>query len=455
MFDKLQDRLQGVFKKLKGLGKISENNIQEGIEEIRLALLEADVHYKVVQALEKTITQKAIGESVHQKVSPLEQFYTIVQNSLIEFLGTEEKNLALPKGQMGVILLAGLQGSGKTTTAGKLAYLLKKDHSVLLVGADVHRPAAQEQLKLVAEKVGVEFFTQDHHDAVKIVKEALKWAKKNLYTAVILDTAGRVHVDQELMAELAEVHQVAQPHETLLVLDSMMGQNVVEVAQSFHNLLDIDGVILSKFDSDARAGAAISIKYITGKPIRYMGVGEKMEDLDVFYPERVVSRLLGRGDILSLIEKAQTVIEEDNAEKMAQKMMEGHFDLNDFLMQIKMIKKLGDLKKVMGMIPLPGIQHVDAQKATQQFSKMESMILSMTKKEKANYKIIDTSRKKRIAQGSGTSLRDLNLFMEQFQKMGKTFKKMSKKAKLFGNMDMSGLNLDSVMNKLNINDFKK
>jgi signal recognition particle subunit SRP54 len=327
MFEGLQNKFQGVFKKLKGLGKISESNIQEGIHEIRLALLEADVNYKVVQEIEKELTQKAIGEKVHTKVSPIEQFYTIVRDELLKFLGNEETPLNLPKGKTGVILLAGLQGSGKTTTAGKLANLLKKDHSVLLVGADVYRPAAKEQLKILAEKVGVEFFTQEHDDAVAIVKNALKYAKKNLITAVILDTAGRLHIDEALMKELKAVKNVSEPDEIFLVADSMMGQNVVDVARSFNDLLNIDGVILSKFDSEAKAGAALSIKYVTGKPLRYLGVGEKMEDLEVFYPDRVVSRLLGRGDILSLIEKTQNAIEEEDAEAMAKKMMDGKIDL--------------------------------------------------------------------------------------------------------------------------------
>jgi signal recognition particle subunit SRP54 len=457
MFEGLQNKFQGVFKKLKGLGKISESNIQEGIHEIRLALLEADVNYKVVQEIEKELTQKAIGEKVHTKVSPIEQFYTIVRDELLKFLGNEETPLNLPKGKTGVILLAGLQGSGKTTTAGKLANLLKKDHSVLLVGADVYRPAAKEQLKILAEKVGVEFFTQEHDDAVAIVKNALKYAKKNLITAVILDTAGRLHIDEALMKELKAVKNVSEPDEIFLVADSMMGQNVVDVARSFNDLLNIDGVILSKFDSEAKAGAALSIKYVTGKPLRYLGVGEKMEDLEVFYPDRVVSRLLGRGDILSLIEKTQNAIEEEDAEAMAKKMMDGKIDLNDFLVQIRMIKKLGNFSQLLGMmpIPIPGVQNINPQKTTQQFAKMEAMILSMTKKEKENYKIIDLSRKKRIAKGSGVTLRDLTLFMDQFQKMGKMVKKMGKKAKLFANLDMSGLNLEGISKNIPFDSFKK
>ncbi len=431
MLERLESKIEGVFRKLKGLHKISEKNIEEGIREIRLAFLEADVNYKIVKEFVSSIKEKSLNEKVYKNVSPVEQFYKIVYDELVEYLGGGEPGLNLNKGEVSVIMMVGLQGSGKTTTAAKLANQLRSDANVLLVGADVYRPAAKDQLQVLAEKENFGFFTEDHKDAVKICKNAIKHARKNLYNVVILDTAGRLHIDEELMQELADIKKEVKPEEILFVADAMVGQTIVDVATSFNDKLDISGVVLTKFDSDAKGGAALSIKKTIGKSIKFVGVGEKIKDLELFHPDRIASRILGRGDILTLVEKTQQVIEEDDAEVLAKKMMSGKIDLNDFLKQLQMMKKLGSLGNILGMLPLPGmIKNMDTDAAEKHLGKMQAMIQSMTPGEKTNFRIIESSRKRRIARGSGTTMRDITQFLDQFQKMGKMVKKMSKKTKM-------------------------
>ncbi|HCL55731.1 MAG TPA: signal recognition particle protein [Spirochaetia bacterium] len=431
MLERLEEKFDGIFRKLKGLSKISSKNIEDGIREIRLALLEADVNYKVVKDIISDITDKALGQEVFKKVSPLEQFYKIVYDELIAYLGTETPELNLKSGETTVIMMVGLQGSGKTTTASKLAYFLKDKANVLLVGADVYRPAAKDQLRVLAEKEKFAFYTEDHQDAVLIAQNALKYAKKNIHNVLILDTAGRLHIDDEMMNELSRLKKEINPHEILFVADSMAGQNIVDVAASFNEKLNLTGIILSKFDSDSKGGAALSIKKAIGKPVKFIGVGEKIKDLEIFYPDRIASRIMGRGDILSLVEKTQKVIEEDEAEQLAKKMMSGNIDLNDFLTQLKMMRKIGSFSSIMQMMPLPGnMKNVDASKAEAEIKKMEAIIFSMTKKERGLYKIIESSRKRRIAKGSGTTIRDVTMFIEHFQKMGKMMKKLSKNMKM-------------------------
>lgn len=461
MLERLQGKIENVFKRLKGEHKISEANVSEGIREIRLALLEADVNYKVVKELVASIKEKALGEKVVKNVSPVEMFYKVVYDELIEYLGGEAPKLDLNPSKVSVIMMVGLQGSGKTTTTAKLAYHLKEKSNTLLVGADVYRPAAKEQLRILSEKEGFDFYTEDHNDAVKICKNAIKYAKKNLHNTVILDTAGRLHLDDELMKELENIKKAVDPEEILFVADSMVGQSVVDVAVAFNERLDISGVVLTKFDSDAKGGAALSIKKTCGKPIKFIGVGEKIKDLEIFYPDRIASRILGRGDILSLVEKTQDIIEENEAEALAQRMMAGKMDLNDFLTQLKMLKKIGSLDSIMGMLPLPGnLKNMDTAAAAKELSKMESLIYSMTKRERSNFRIINTSRKRRIAKGSGSNMRDITRFIDQFQKMGKMVKKFSKKAKmlekLMPKMQQMGQSLPGMdgMNMPNLDDIK-
>lgn len=461
MLERIEAKFEGIFRKLKGLSKITESNIEEGIKEIRLALLEADVHYKVVKEVVEEIKTKAMGEKVLKNVQPVEQFYKIVYDELLSLLGGKEPTLASKPGDITIIMMVGLQGSGKTTSSAKLANYLRDKSNTLLVGADVYRPAAKEQLRILAEKEKFGYYTEDHKDAVKICQNAIKHAKKYLYNTVILDTAGRLHIDEELMDELKKIKKETRPDEILFVADSMSGQTIVDVASTFNDKLDITGVILTKFDSDAKGGAALSIQKATGKQVKFIGVGEKIKDLELFYPERIASRILGRGDILSLVEKTQQVIDEQDAEKMAQRMMSGKMDLNDFLSQMKMMRKIGSLSSIMGMLPLPShIKNVDPEKADREIKKMECMVQSMTKKERSNFRIIESSRKRRIAKGSGTTIRDVTFFLDNFQKMEKTMKKFSKQFKMFENMmpkdmkDMKDFDLSQAKNLLQAKNIK-
>lgn len=431
MLERLEQKIESVFRRLQGLHKINDKNIEEGIREIRLALLEADVHYKVVKDFIENIKNKSIGEKVYQKVSPVEQFYKIVYDELVEFMGGINPQLNFKAGEINIIMLIGLQGSGKTTTAAKLAYFLKDKSNSLLVGADVYRPAAKDQLRILAEKENFGFYSEDHMDSIKICENAVKYAKKNLFNTIILDTAGRLHLDETLMEELVKLKKAIKPQEILFVADSMVGQSIVNIAQQFNEKLDFSGIVLSKFDSDAKGGVTLSLKKTIGKMVKFIGVGEKIKDLELFHPDRIASRILGRGDILTLVEKTQKVIELDDAEKLTQKMLSGNIDLSDFLMQIKMMKKIGNISSLMELMPLPSnVKNMDMGAAEKEFKKIESMILSMTMKERKNFRIIESSRKRRISKGSGTTLKDITVFIDNFQKMGKMIKKFTKNTKL-------------------------
>ena len=453
MLDRLQEKIKDVFRNLSGLGKITEKNIEDGLREIKLALLEADVNYKVVKDFVDEIKREAIGQKVVANVDPVGLFYKIVYDKIKDYLGGEGKEIEIKPGKTTVILLVGLQGSGKTTTAAKISYFFREKTSPLLVAADIYRPAAKEQLRKLASDNNIAFYTDDN-DPVTICKNALNYAKKNLHNLVIIDTAGRLHIDENLMEELIKIKKTVSPDYIFFVADSMVGQTIVEVAKSFDEKLDINGVILTKFDSDAKGGAALSIKKVIGKDIKFVGVGEKISDLEFFYPDRITSRLLGRGDILTLVEKTSKAIEENEIKEMTEKMMSGKMDLEDLLKQLRIIKKLGGISGVIELLPLPGVKNVDP---TEEIKKMESMILSMTPMERKNFRILNPSRKRRIVNGSGTNMRDITRFLDNFQKMSKMVKKFSKNAKIlekFMSSKKDVLDLNTKLNNIDLKNFK-
>ncbi len=436
MFDNLSERLDGIFKKLKGQGRLDEKNIQEGLREVRLALLEADVNYKVVKEFISKVKERALGQEVLKSLTPGQQVVKIVHEELIQLLGGEWKPLQL-KASPTVIMLVGLQGSGKTTTAAKLALYLKGEKKKpYLVPADVYRPAAIEQLQKLATEVEVPCFDSSADmDPVDIAEKALNRARKELLDVVIIDTAGRLHIDETLMEELVRIKERVHPGEILLVADAMTGQDAVNIAESFNNRLDLTGVILTKLEGDARGGAALSIRSIIKKPIKFVGVGEKLKDLEVFHPDRVASRILGMGDILTLIEKAQTTFDETEAEEIEEKLLKAKFDLEDFRNQLRKIKKLGSLEGLLKLIPGMGKirdQLKNAQMPEKELIKTEAIINSMTPEERKNPKIINQSRKERIARGSGTSVAEVNQLLKNFNQMQKMFKKLSGKSKKKG-----------------------
>ncbi len=437
MFENLTDRLESAFKKLRGHGRLTEENIQEAMGEVRTALLEADVNFGVVKEFIAAVTEKAIGREVLTSLSPGQQVVKIVHDELVELLGSQAQPLKLDGRQPVVIMLAGLQGSGKTTTAAKLARQLKeKGRSPLLVPADVYRPAAIEQLQVLGQQVGVPVFASTtEQKPVDIARLALAEASAKQYDTVIIDTAGRLHVDQALMAELQEISRTVALTEVLFVADAMTGQDAVTVADKFNTDLEITGVILTKMEGDARGGAALSVKKVTGKPIKFVGVGESVEALEVFHPDRAASRILGMGDVLSLIEKAEAVVDQKNAEQLARKIQRNAFTLEDFLDQIQQIKKMGSLEQIMGMIP--GINKLkqikDAPKPDQkELVKTEAIIRSMTLKERRNHRIIDASRRVRIAKGSGTSVAEVNRVLKSYAMMLKMMKNMKGKGIMTG-----------------------
>lgn len=437
MFENLTDRLESAFKKLRGHGRLTEENIQEAMGEVRTALLEADVNFGVVKEFIATVTEKAIGQEVLTSLSPGQQVVKIVHDELVELLGSQAQPLRLDGRQPVTIMLAGLQGSGKTTTAAKLARQLKeKGRKPLLVPADVYRPAAIEQLHVLGEQIGVPVFASTtEQKPVDIARRALAEANAAAYDTVIIDTAGRLHVDEALMAELQEISRAVSLSEVLFVADAMTGQDAVTVAHRFNTDLEISGVILTKMEGDARGGAALSVKKITGKPIKFVGVGESVEALEVFHPDRAASRILGMGDVLSLIEKAEAVVDQKNAEQLARKLQKNAFTLEDFLDQIQQIKKIGSLEQIMGMIP--GINKLkqlkDAPKPDQkELFKTEAIIRSMTLKERRNHRIIDASRRVRIAKGSGTTVNDVNRVLKSYTMMLKMMKNMKGKSIVSG-----------------------
>lgn len=437
MFENLTDRLESAFKNLRGHGRLTEENIQEAMGEVRTALLEADVNFGVVKEFIASVTEKAIGREVLTSLSPGQQVVKVVHDHLIELLGSQAQPLKLDGRQPVIIMLAGLQGSGKTTTAAKLARQLKeKGRTPFLVPADVYRPAAIEQLHVLGQQVGVPVFaaTTDQNP-VDIARRAVAEANIGHYDTVIIDTAGRLHVDDALMAELREISRAVPLTEVLFVADAMTGQDAVTVADKFNTELEITGVILTKMEGDARGGAALSVKKVTGKPIKFVGVGESVEALEIFHPDRVASRILGMGDVLSLIEKAEAVVDQKNAEQLARKIQKNAFTLEDFLDQIQQIKKMGSLEQIMGMIP--GINKLkqikDAPKPDQkELVKTEAIIRSMTLKERRNHRIIDASRRVRIAKGSGTSVAEVNRVLKSYAMMLKMMKNMKGKGIMTG-----------------------
>ena len=438
-FEGLSGKLNQVFKKLKSHGKLTESDVKEAMREVRMALLEADVSYKVVKDFVKKVSERAVGEEVLSSLTPAQQVIKIVNEELCNLMGNENARIQFPSKPPCVIMMCGLQGSGKTTHSAKLAKMLKKEgHFPLLVACDIYRPAAIEQLKVVGEKAGVPVFEMGQTDPVKIVKKALSHAHDYGNDIVIIDTAGRLHIDEALMDELKAVKEAANPDETLLVIDSMTGQDAVNVATAFDSQLGVDGIILTKLDGDSRGGAALSVKAVTGKPIKFAGVGEKIEDLEPFYPDRMASRILGMGDILSLIEKASSGIDEQKAMKMVDKLRRSEMDFNDLLDQMDELKKMGPLSSVMNMIPGAAgkLSDEDAERSEREMARSRAIIYSMTPAERAKPSLIDPKRKRRIAAGSGTKVEDVNRLLRQLEQSRKLMKMMSgkggKKAKRMG-----------------------
>ncbi len=432
MLERLSDKLSNVVRTISGRGSISEKNVQDAVEEIKLALLEADVNIRVVRRFVNRTLEAATGEAVLNSVSPGQQFVKVVHDKLVQFLGDERQDLELrgPDTQS-VILLLGLQGSGKTTTAAKLASRLAKEgRRPLLIAADLVRPAAIDQLETLGKQIGLPVFAdRGAKDPVRVVKQGLKEAKNSQNDVVIIDSAGRMQADQALMSEIASVQKASDPVETLLVADSMTGQSAVDVAKAFDEQVGISGVVLTKFDSDTRGGAALSIKSVTKKPVKFVGVGEKIEDLDPFYPKRIASRILGMGDVVSLVEKAQETIDQDEAEALQARMAKANFTLQDYLEQFQRVKKMGSMESILDMIPgMKGkVSQDDLDESGMKHE--EAIILSMTPRERTNHRIIGPPRRKRIAHGSGTSVHDVNKLLKKFEKMRLMMKKMTKNKK--------------------------
>ena len=427
MFENLSDRLQDVVHKIKGYGKITEENISEMMREIRLSLLEADVNYKVVKEFTNNVKEKALGEEVNKSLNPGELFVKIVKDELTKLLGGENTPLNI-SGNPATLMLVGLQGSGKTTTIGKLANYLRKNNKKkpLLVACDVYRPAAIDQLKQIGKELNIEVYSEGKGNPVEISKNAIKYSKDNGYDYVLIDTAGRLQIDESLMEELDNIQKEVNPDETILVIDSMMGQDAINVINGFNDKIKLSGVILTKLDGDTRGGVALSVKHLTNLPIKFIGVSEKMDGLAPFYPERMASRILGMGDILSIVEKVQDEIDEKEAEKTAKKMMKGNFDLEDFLNQLNQIKKLGPLENILKLLPgakKMGLNNVNIDPKI--MKRTEAIVLSMTPEERRNPSILKASRKKRIADGSGTTVTDVNRLLNQFEDMKKMMKMMS------------------------------
>ena len=426
MLENLGNRFQDIFKKIRGHGKLSESNIKDALREVKMSLLEADVNYKVVKDFTNRISEKAIGTEVIRGVNPAQQFIKLVNDELVELLGGTSSKLTKGLRNPTIIMLAGLQGAGKTTFAAKLAKFLKKQNEkLLLVGVDVYRPAAIKQLQVLGQQIGVDVYSEeDSKDVVGIATRAIEKAKEINATYMIVDTAGRLHIDETLMEELKELKRAIKPQEILLVVDAMIGQDAVNLAESFNNALSVDGVILTKLDGDTRGGAALSIKAVVGKPIKFIGVGEKLNDIEIFHPDRLVSRILGMGDVVSLVEKAQEVIDENEAKSLEEKIKSQKFDLNDFLKQLQTIKRLGSLGGILKLIPgMPKID--DLAPAEKEMKKVEAIIQSMTKEERKKPDILKASRKIRIAKGSGTDVSDVNKLLKQFEQMKSMMKMFS------------------------------
>ena len=452
-FEGLSDKLSNAFKKLKNKGKLTEADVKEALREVRLALLEADVNYTVAKDFTNKVTERAIGQDVMESLTPAQMVIKIVNEELTALMGGENARLEFASKPPTVIMMCGLQGSGKTTHSAKLAKMLKEkqNHRPLLVACDIYRPAAIDQLKVVGEKAGVPVFEMGTANPVKIAREAVKHAKDYGNDIVILDTAGRLHIDEKLMNELKEVKGAVEPDEILLVIDAMTGQDAVNVAKSFNELLEVTGVILTKLDGDTRGGAALSVREVTGKPIKFAGTGEKLEDLEVFHPDRMASRILGMGDVLTLIEDAQSKLDQKQAEQMAEKIMSNRFDFNDLLGQFDQIKKMGPLKGILSKIPGVGKQLDGVDINDRQIDWLQAIILSMTPEERENPSLMNPSRKRRIAAGSGRTVEEVNRLIKQLDQMQKMIKQMNRGGKkgkrkrkmmlpgLGGPMDMNGM----------------
>ncbi len=427
MFDNLSLKLEKAFQSLKGQGRIAEINVATTVKEIRKALIDADVNYKVAKEVTDEIKEKAMGQDVLTAISPGQLLVKITNDQLTSLMGGQSEDIKV-EGNPAVILISGLQGSGKTTFSGKLAnYLKKQGRSVLLTACDIYRPAAIDQLKVLGEQIGVEVYAEpENKDAVKIAKASIEHAKKNNHRVVIVDTAGRLAVDEEMMNEISRLKTALNPSETLFVVDAMTGQDAVNTAKTFNDRLNFDGVVLTKLDGDTRGGAALSIRRVVDKPIKFMSLGEKMEALDRFYPDRMASRILGMGDVVSLVEKAQEVFDQEEAARLSKKIRKNQFDFNDFLSQLEQVKKMGNMKDLLGMIPGMGKAMKDVDLDDNSFKPVEAIIRSMTNEERENPDVINGSRKNRIATGSGTSVQQVNQLLKQFHDMRKLMKTMNK-----------------------------
>lgn len=427
-FESLSDKLQNVFKNLRGKGRLSEADVKTALKEVKMALLEADVSFKVVKQFISAVQERAIGQDVLNSLTPGQMVIKIVNEEMVNLMGSEMTEIQLkPGNEITIIMMAGLQGAGKTTTTAKMAGKLKqKGKKPLLVACDIYRPAAIEQLQVNGEKQGVPVFTMGNKNRpVDIAKAAIEHAQKNDFNVVILDTAGRLHIDEEMMQELIEIKEQVEVFQTLLIVDAMTGQDAVNVATMFEEKIGIDGVILTKMDGDTRGGAALSIKAVTGKPILYIGMGEKLSDLEQFYPDRMASRILGMGDVLTLIEKAEAAVDVDKAKEMERKFKKAEFGFDDYLESMNQMKKMGSLTDLLGMLPGVGNQMKDVQIDESQMGRVEAMILSMTPEERSNPDVLNPSRKKRIAQGAGVSIADVNRLVKQFEQGKKMMKQMS------------------------------
>ena len=450
-FEGLSSRLQEITKKIRGKARITESDLKEMLREVKLALLEADVNYKIVKEFISSIQEKALGQDVMKSLTPGQQVIKIVKDEMVELLGGTESKINFTSNPPTVIMLVGLQGSGKTTTAGKLANLLRKQgKKPLLVACDVYRPAAIKQLQVVGAQLNIPVYSNETtKDVVRIAKQGIETAISKLNDVVILDTAGRLHIDDELMQELKNVKTSVRPHEILLVVDSMTGQDAVNIAQSFNEAVGIDGVVLTKLDGDTRGGAALSVKKVTGKPIKFAATGEKLSDIEVFDPERMTSRILGMGDVLSIIEKAEEAISQEDAEKLEKQLRKDELDLDDYLAQIRQVKKMGSLSSILKM--LPGMNKIkDLNIDDKEFDKVEAIICSMTPQEKRNTKLLNGSRRMRIAKGSGTTVQDVNKFMKSFEMTQKMMKQMKSNK---GGMKKMMKNIEN-MNPNDLKNFK-
>jgi len=443
MFETLSEKLQRVFKNLRGEGRLTEQHLDEALKEIRLALLEADVNFKVVKQFTEAVKSKALGQEVMQALSPGQQVIKIVRDELVEMLGGEHVRINFSSQPPTVIMLVGLQGSGKTTSSGKLAKWLEKNgHRPILVSVDVYRPAARDQLKVIAKDIGAKLWEGNPNDKpLELCQGAMREARNTAHDVVVVDTAGRLHIDEALMKELREIRETLHPHEILFVADAMLGQDAVKSAQQFHEQLSFNGFILTKMDGDARGGAALSIKQVTGQPVKFVGTGEKYDALELFHPDRLVSRIMGMGDILSLIEKAEEVVDKKTAAELSEKMLTDSFTLEDFRDQLKQIRKMGSLDQILAMLPSMGpLKEMQKAKVDEkELVRVQAIIDSMTPKERRNDKIINGSRRKRIARGSGTSVQQVNQLLKQYAQTRKMMKGM--KNSFFGKRMMKGMKL--------------